>query len=215
MIKWEGSKGGTMHPVFAPQFRKPTGVFGHLAARYMIKHNSFVYEGIERFAGFESGMAVLEIGFGPGIGLRFFLDRYDIELDGIDFSPLMQRKARRKNKAALDSGRLRLFLGDLLSDGSALRTYDRVIFANVLYFWDDLDTAFSIIKARLRPGGKLVFYMSNKSRLEKNPLTSGPVFNRYDRREVLDSLGRVGFREARANEIVDDSGDFLVIETKV
>lgn len=138
-----------MHPVFAPHFRKPRGLLGLLAARYMLKRNGFVYESIEAFADFRDGQSVLEIGYGPGYGLGYLLSRHGISLDGIDFSPLMFRKASRANRAFIEAGRLRLRCGDILADGSELGIYDRVVFANVLYFWDDLDAAFSAIKARL------------------------------------------------------------------
>jgi len=203
-----------MHPVFAPHFKKPRGLFGLLAARYMLRSNGFVYQEIERYAEFADGQTVLEIGYGPGYGLGYLLSRHGIALEGIDFSPLMFRKASRANRALIRAGRLRLRLGDILSDGSRLGIFDRVIFANVLYFWDDLDAAFSSVKARLAPGGMLVFYMSNKSRLEKRAFTSAPAFNHYDSKEVLASLARSGLRDAEEHRIVDDSGDFLIVTAK-
>jgi SAM-dependent methyltransferase len=200
-----------MHPVFAPHFKKPRGLFGLLAARYMLKRNGFVYQGIERFAEFSDGLSVLEIGYGPGYGLGYLLSKHAIAIDGIDFSPLMFRKATRANRSFIEAGRLRLRCGDILAEGKELGSYDRVVFANVLYFWDDLDAAFTAVKARLAPGGRLVFYMSNKSRLEKGALTSAPVFHHYDSKEVMGSLERSGFRDVEEHRIVDDSGDFLIV----
>lgn len=203
-----------MHPVFAPHFKKPAGLFGLIAARYMVKNNSFVYEGIERFAGFAEGQDVLEIGFGPGVGLGYLLERYRLRMAGIDFSPLMVRKAARRNRASIKEGRLTLLQGDILTDGSWLGAFDRVIFANVLYFWDDLDAAFRAIKDRLRPGGRLVFYMSSEARLKRKDLTSAPAFKHYGNDEVLAGLSRAGFEKAAINAIVDGSGDFLIVSAE-
>jgi SAM-dependent methyltransferase len=204
-----------MHPMFAPHFRKPVGIFGLFAARFMEKNNGFVYPGIDEWGDFRDGLKALEIGYGPGVGLGYFLDKYELRMDGIDFSPLMRRRASRRNGKHLRSGRLRVLLGDIARDDLPLGAYDRVIFANVLYFWDDLDAVFAKIRGLLAPAGSLVFYMSSKRRLENRALTSAPAFRHYDSAEVAASLARAGFRRVAEHRILDDSGDFLVLRADV
>jgi SAM-dependent methyltransferase len=203
-----------MHPMFAPHFRKPVGLFGLFAARFMEKNNGFVYPAIDEYGDFGDVKRILEIGYGPGVGLGYFLEKYDVRVDGVDFSPLMRKRATRRNRKHLRSGRLRVLLGDIGEDGLALDVYDRVVFANVLYFWDDLDAVFRKIKGLLAPGGSLVFYMSGKRRLESRALTRAPEFHRYDSSEVAASLRRSGFSSVAEHRILDDSGDFLVMRAE-
>ena len=203
-----------MHPFFARNFRKPTGLVGSLVANIMAKQNMFVYSSIDQFADIEDGMELFEIGYGPGAGLKYLLARHDVTIDGLDFSTLMFKRAKRKNGKSLRNGKIHLEFGDFALYEPNGKKYDRVYFANVTYFWKDLQPHFEKIRSMLKDDGKLVFYMSNKSALEKNPMTSTDVFNRHDVKDVLDCIKAIGFKDAVSHVIVDDTGDRLILEAR-
>lgn len=200
-----------MHPIFASQFKKPKGIIGIIIANAMRRRNGFVYSYIEKFSDFNENMRVLEIGHGPGVGLNYYISKYKVIMEGIDFSKLMYDMACRRNKKHIKNGLLTLLNDDFLQYNFDIKKYDRIIFANVIYFWTDIRMAFGKIYTLLNQNGKLIFYMSSKNRLEKMPLTMSDLFNRYDSEYVENCLKECGFTDVSTNKIVDDSGDFLVV----
>lgn len=200
-----------MHPIFAGQFRKPWGIIGRIIAKDMDKRHTNIYPSIEAFSDFDSTMRVLEIGFGSGIGINYLLSKYHFSCVGIDFSGLMYRMARGNNRCHVRQKRLQLIKNDFLLHDFGDMQFDRIIFASVTYFWSDLRTPFKKMYELLNQDGRLVFYMSNRNKLETNSLTRTKVFNRHDLSHVLDVLKEVGFRQVSSNSIVDDTESSLVI----
>jgi SAM-dependent methyltransferase len=202
-------------PAFlASNFRKPSGILGIVAGALMKKRNFYVYPAIEEYCGFSKGMRVLEIGFGPGEGIGYYLGKHDIAMDGLDFSELMCKRAGKKYRGLIGSGRLSLMCADISAAKLAAGTYDRILFANVIYFIDDLRSFFSIIRESLRSGGKLVFYMSSGKRLATMKMTRNPLFIKYSLDQVIGALNACGFSQALAHPILDGSGDYLVVEAE-
>jgi SAM-dependent methyltransferase len=97
---------------------------------------------------------VLEIGFGPGLSLRWALAAASEGLVvGVDPSPVMHRQAARRNAAALTAGRLHLRLGTL-EDFPDLRDFDCAFAVNVPAAWADPIALLRLLRL-LRPGGRL------------------------------------------------------------
>lgn len=203
-----------MRPEYASQFKHPKGLMGRVISYVMTRHNFFVYATIEQYAEFREGEKALEIGFGPGVGLAHYLSSYGATFHGIDISRLMYREASRRCGRHVKAGRLSLYHGDFLEAALPTRDYDTVFFANVHYFWDDLTKAFTRIRDHLAPTGKLVFYMSNKSLLYKNPVADSGHFIKYDASFVLERLRESGFADIASNPVVNETGDFLVITAR-
>jgi ubiquinone/menaquinone biosynthesis C-methylase UbiE len=99
---------------------------------------------------------VLEIGFGPGIAVGELSTRaLHGMVYGIDHSDVMHRLARRRNAAAIRSGRVDLRLGsvDALPDfGDPM---DKVIAVNTMGFWPDPPSRLHEVRNLLRPGGTI------------------------------------------------------------
>jgi SAM-dependent methyltransferase len=201
-----------MNPRLAGQFRQPRGLAGWFVSSLMLRMNAFVYPAIEAWAGFRAGQRVLEIGYGPGDGIRYLCGRHDLRMDGIDFSHLMRRRASRRNRRLIRSGQVDLIQGDFLRHDFGTARYDRIIFANVSYFWADLEPPFTRIHDLLAEGGSLVFYMADRSVLEANPLGATAVFHRHATGDVLHALERAGFSQVSARPVRDGSGKYLVVQ---
>ena len=182
-----------------------------MISKLMRDHNFFVYPGIELYADFSPNLRVLEIGFGPGVGIKYYLNKYDILIDGVDFSKLMYREAARRNKEYLQSKRLTLHYEDFQFIDLPMNAYDRIIFANVLYFWDDLHSVFRKIMNLLKENGKLTFYMSDKRALDKNKVADNPLFIKYTWEYVQEVLQSCSFQSICINSIGNSSKEYLVI----
>lgn len=182
-----------MYSIIGNQFKKPSGFLGKLICRKMKKGNAIAYEKLFENMTLAPGDKVLEIGFGPGLGIHYITENYDsILVDGIDFSKLMYNQAYKKFLPKINQGLINLYFGDFVI-GNIPKKYDKIFCINVIYFWKDLDEAFLKIKSMLKPGGAFYFYMSDKEVLDKLPFTKEDIFNKYSLEEVLSSLTDLGY----------------------
>jgi ubiquinone/menaquinone biosynthesis C-methylase UbiE len=190
--------------LISSSFRKPSGIFGWYAARFMTGRNDYVYDGILAALKPSGGMRLLEIGYGLGIGIQKMTQACDLGIDGIDFSRQMHRRAARRNKTLIKAGKVNLMHGDFRNCSLPGKDYDAVVFANVLYFWEDLPTCFSKIKSLLKPTGQLVFYMTDADLLSQVPVFTPDHFHLYKKENVIDILKLCGFVNITEQIQLDD-----------
>ena len=198
------------NPQFASQFLKPKGLIGICVSRVMKDNNFFVYPGIEQYANFQNDNKILEIGFGPGIGINYYLNKYDFTIDGIDFSRLMVNEAKKRNRKFITKGCLKLIYDDFIEHIFEDK-YDRIIFANTIYFWEDLLLVFSKINKLLSANGQLIFYMSNKQLLDKNKVANNPLFIKYTVEYVHEIIQKANFKNIIINSIINSNNEYLVV----
>lgn len=140
------------------QFGMPSGALGRVAARFMARNNrDFNQQLVDVVATHAPRPRVVaELGFGPGIGLAALLDAFPAaHVLGADPSPAVMREAQRRNRDAVNSGRLRLFTGDVRS----LREYgpiDLIVAVHVLHFWHSPVESLRQVKEILSDHGRLV-----------------------------------------------------------
>ncbi|MGN6252915.1 MAG: class I SAM-dependent methyltransferase [Marmoricola sp.] len=141
----------------AQQFGHPSGVVGAVVGRGMAKGNAALSRWVvDRIVAHHGTAArVAEIGPGPGVGLEALLGAFpDAHVWGIDLSTLMLSQSRRRNRAAVDAGRLTLLEGGVASV-SACAPADVVMANHVLYFWQEPVAELTDLRSFLRPGGLL------------------------------------------------------------
>lgn len=147
------------------------------------------------------GDSLIELGCGPGHALQSLLRaRHLKQAVGLDWSETMLAQASRRNRLALEAGRLALVRGDCaklpFSDDSA----DAVLAVNVVYFM----SASSISEARrvLRPGGRLAVYATHGSAMRRWPFASRHSHRLFDRKRLAALLAEAGFKRNRIR--IDD-----------
>lgn len=140
------------------QFKRPTGFLGRVAGWIMTRRpsnrlrNSWTIDQL----GIRPGDRVLEIGFGPGLALAWAAEKApNGKVIGLDHSPVMLAQATRRNRLAIAGGRMELHLGGLERLDRIEGSFDRILSANVVPFWDDPATVFRALKARLAAGGRI------------------------------------------------------------
>ncbi len=177
----------------ALQFKKPTGLFGVFSSNVMIKGNKNKYDRLIKDLALQPHDRLLEIGYGPGIGIGTIADTCGTcTIHGIDFSPLMYKRASKYNKPHIDKGMMELQYGDFLKMSHINNDYDKIFCLNVVYFWNELKEPFEKVLSLLKKGGAFHIFMADRSMLEKAP---DSVFNKYSIQQIVETLKLAGFTE--------------------
>lgn len=137
------------------QFKRPRGPLGALAGWIMANRESNI--GRNKWTvgllALKPGAEVLEIGCGPGIGIKAVLETVEgVHVTGLDHSSQMIAQAAKRNGEALKADRLDLFEG-VLADLPGDRRFDAVFSCNVLQFVEERQAFLQEIRLRLKPGG--------------------------------------------------------------
>jgi SAM-dependent methyltransferase len=178
----------------AAQYRKPTGIHGFQVSKTMEERNAPAYDWLIPRLALRDGNKVLEIGYGTGSGLAALAAAHGRRhLYGIDFSRVMYRRARKKNRDAIKEGRVSLSYGDVI-DYDRERDFDLIFCVNVVYFWNDLRAYLVKVSGLLKEGGTFQIFMASPERLAQVSHTHSNVFNKYDLESVTAELRRAGFQ---------------------
>jgi ubiquinone/menaquinone biosynthesis C-methylase UbiE len=139
---------------------------------------------------------VLEIGFGPGHGLELLLTSTRAQtVSGIDPSLEMAEQALSRNRAAAETGRLRLVAGTVESLPFADGKFSRVVAVSNFHVWASRSAGLREIHRVLRTGGKLVICLRRAS---ENPWPwSSPGLSLSTLREDQSLLESRGFRDVQ------------------
>lgn len=174
------------------QFARPHGVGGRLVGRMMARRHAEQVSAIVAEVDLRPGEAVLEIGFGPGIGL-VALARAAAggQVAGIDPSAVMVTAARR---------RVRRFGPRMdVREGTAAALpwdeahFDAVCAINSVQLWQPRIGSMSEVLRVLKPGGRLVLGVIDVAVLPD--LTRvGPDFDEV----LIPELVQAGFTEVSA-----------------
>lgn len=99
---------------FSQQFRKPQGFLGTIAGKLMATTGSKKNEWTVSLLSIQKGDRVLEIGFGPGVAIEL-VSKVITEghIVGLDYSDVMLKQAQKRNRKAIQEGRVELILGDV------------------------------------------------------------------------------------------------------
>ncbi|HLP17535.1 MAG TPA: class I SAM-dependent methyltransferase [Bacteroidota bacterium] len=183
----------SLNTFVAHQFRKPTGFWGKLAVRAMMKGNRGAIAWAIEASEIKSEDTVLEIGFGHGISFEMIAALTTQKVYGLDFSEDMVRMAAERNTKLMSQDRLELRCGEVANSAFESDFFDKIIAVNVIYFWKQPQKELAEIKRILKPGGRAVLYLTDKSAMEKLSFTSTHVFTTYTGEEFAKEVKAAGF----------------------
>jgi SAM-dependent methyltransferase len=179
------------------QLRHPSGPIGSLVGWFMAiandQPNRLAIDALE----LQPADRVLELGFGPGWGLRTIAARTrGGRLYGVDQSARMVEQATRTNEVAVSRGRILLAQGSFSPLPWIDEMFDKVLLVNVIYFFDSDGRDISEVYRVLRSGGRVVIYVTSRETMVKWPFAGPETHRIYDRNELFGLLEGAGFRRS-------------------
>ncbi|MFG1645611.1 class I SAM-dependent methyltransferase [Amycolatopsis sp. NPDC049252] len=151
-LRWWARHGGIA------QFHRPAGAAGHVAGWIMGRRSSNVTRNRWAAKLLDVGPAerVLELGCGPGVAVAALAGRATRGLVvGVDHSPVMIRQARRRNRAAVQAGRVRLVPTPVERLSLPGEPFDAALAVNTLGMWPEPAARLRELARLLRPGGRI------------------------------------------------------------
>ncbi|MGH3344664.1 MAG: class I SAM-dependent methyltransferase [Carbonactinosporaceae bacterium] len=163
-------------PVNSP-FGRPAGLAGRIAGRFMFYTNR---QGeLLDVLDVPPGARVLEVGYGPGALIRLLRERSPAaEICGVDPSPEMRALASRHNRD--QAGRVDLRLGAAADTGFADERFDRVVSANNVAIWPDLQAGLRELHRVVRPGGTVLIAWHSRNAPSRIARTLGLPAEKLD-----------------------------------
>jgi SAM-dependent methyltransferase len=176
------------------QLRNPSGAAGSIVGWLMAwindEPNRLAIDALDP----RSGETVLELGFGPGWGLRTIAARaHGARVYGVDQSARMLEQAKRMNEVAISRGRMMLVRGAFSPLPWIDEMFHKVSLVNVAYFFDTNGCDISEVYRVLRFGGRLVIYVTSRETMEKWPFAGPDTHRTFDARDLARLLEDAGF----------------------
>jgi ubiquinone/menaquinone biosynthesis C-methylase UbiE len=179
-------------------FGRPEGLLGRLGGVIMSRVNRDAAAQVIELLDIRPDDTVLEIGFGPGVGIQLLLERIASgRVAGVDQSREMVGQATARNAGALRNRRADLRCGSAENLPFADETFDKALAINSMQAWSDAGAGLRETWRVLKPGGKVALCFTVNSGQSKDA--------------VAGSLARAGFAQER---MVDGTKLFCAMGTK-
>lgn len=164
--------------IMANMFCAPKGALGRIGGQLMSQDRwlpAWVLDLLE----IHPTDSVLEVGFGPGLGLQLAAARaYQGKAVGVDPSETMFKMAGHRNRAQIEAGRIELHLGvvDNLPFDNA--TFDKAMTMNSLHLWPNPVAGLREIRRTLKPSGRIAvaitrFSYASSAKFESHLISTG------------------------------------------
>jgi arsenite methyltransferase len=184
----------------AAQLRQPSGWFGTFVMSRLL--NISDRQIIDRTLTLLDARAehnILEIGFGGGSALsRLAKEASSGVITGVDVSPDLIRHAERRFRQEIQTGRLRVQLGDVTHLPFASDSFDRVFTINTIYFWPNALQGLGEIYRVLKQDGLAAISVRSKEKMEKHAVAKYD-FCLFSADDVASLMRQAGFREVRVD----------------
>lgn len=198
---------------FAEQLAHPRGLAGRLLGNAMDVANRRPTRLALDLLDARAGEHILDAGCGTGAALDALCDLAEVHAWGIDPSVTMIAQARTRlgDRARLE----RCAIEEMhFNDG----VFDAVLALNVLYFASRDGSTVRQIHRVLRPGGRLVAYVTRRESMESWPFAREGVHRLFDADELVEELVAGGFAKGqisvREHAITSSVDGLLACATK-
>lgn len=180
----------------ARQLAQPSGIAGQLLGTAMdIANRRPTRLAVDLLAP-ATGEYVLDAGCGTGAGLAEILKRATCRVAGVDRSTMMIRRAASRLRAMDMLSAVDLHAAPLEAMPFHARAFDAILALNILYFCDPDALMVSALFKALKPGGRLVAYVTHRRSMERWRFARVGHHRLYDEPELLAVLAAGGFRPA-------------------
>jgi SAM-dependent methyltransferase len=191
------------------QFHRPRGLAGQVVGWVMATRgsNRARTRWVVSLLDVQPAERVLEIGFGPGLGICE-LARRAAQVHGVDHSAVMVRQATRRNAAAVREGRVALVRASVDALPSFGAPLDAIVAVNTVGMWPSPADRLAELRELLRPGGRIA--------LASQPRCPGATAETTTRagQELATLLRAAGFGEPRTEVLELDPPVACVLATR-
>lgn len=200
--------------VIGRQAQRPAGLVGRLLLRYMtaktIAHTHWTVDLLD----LRSGDHVLEIGFGSGASIQQIASRVpEGHVAGVDISETAVQTASKRNREAIQRGRVKLRVGDGASLPFGADRFDKVCTINTMYVIAEPPRTFREMYRVLKPGGMAaVTFPVRETFMKFPPAARTPGFHFHELPELRSAFEQAGFQGVRLerNDAVPFGGDSIL-----
>lgn len=172
----------------AEQLAQPTGRAGRLLGTAMDVANRKPLRLALDLLAPTAGERILDAGCGTGVAMAAMLDRAPCRPVGLDSSATMLHAASRRLGA-----RAQFELAPIESMSFAQKSFDAVLALNVLYFEDAQGSLLAALHRVLKPGGRLVAYVTDRSTMAGWAFTREGLHRLFDATSLKQALVHAGF----------------------
>lgn len=184
------------------QFGKPRGIAGKICCIIMNVINKKMYIKVSDTVLKNACKDILDIGCGNGYLEKQLSMQHGVKMRGIDISEDMITSAAKRNKTAVEQGRVTLSLGDCCKLEFQDGMFDSVISVNTIYFWSDTVKALSEIKRVLKDNGIFVNAVYSQEFLKKLSYTK-KGFKYFSQKDYISDGKKAGFSDVVIEEIAN------------
>ena len=137
-------------------FGRPTGSLGRLGGIIMARTSQKVAAWAIDLLGVNPSDRVLEVGFGPGVGIQLLAKSASSgRVAGVDCSTEMVEQATARNAKAIEAGRVELREGSVERLPFEDEIFNRALVVNSMQVWPDVVGGLREIRRVMKPGGRV------------------------------------------------------------
>jgi SAM-dependent methyltransferase len=147
------------------QYRRPSGIVGRYIGQRMASDHWPENQWTISLVQPQPTDHVLELGCGSGVALQELARSVTHgQIVGVDYSKTMVQAARKRNKTAVQQGRVTLYYGDARCLPFPPDTFDKALSIHSIYFWRQPVVILLEVWRVLKLGGVLILTVLPKER---------------------------------------------------
>jgi SAM-dependent methyltransferase len=180
----------------ARQSACPSGLLGRVIGRIMAVETASANRIAVDLLDVRETDHVLEIGFGHGATVARLAERAGQgRVSGVDVSAAMLDMATRRNRRAIERGRVELHQGRAENLPCSSGRFDRALSMHTLYFWPEARQALAEVHRVLKHSGRFVLgWRADPEAARQFP---EPTYRFHSEEMVQGMLSAAGFRNIR------------------
>ncbi|GAB4368069.1 MAG: hypothetical protein Kow00121_06880 [Elainellaceae cyanobacterium] len=155
---------GIVGSLLMQMFGRPEGMLGRLGGIILARTKRDFTQWVIHSLAIEQDDSVLEVGFGPGVGIQILADiESSGHIAGVDSSKEMVEQAKARNAKAIEAGLVQLHYGSVEQLPFADNTFNKALAINSMQVWSDAMVGLREIRRVIKNGGRIALGFTSYS----------------------------------------------------